>query len=130
MTSSFVIFGSFLSSAGSYGRSVVTRAAFDCQRLSGLHPQNKPKVIIIDQIGVLASIYSLADAVFMGGSLARRGGQNPIEAASWKKPILHGPNISNFQDAYAALDESGECRGRCPTGDRADIGKAHGETSQ
>lgn len=62
-------------------------------------------VLIIDQMGVLASLYSIADLVFMGGSFVRRGGQNPIEAAGFKKPILHGPNVINFHEVYRILDQ-------------------------
>jgi 3-deoxy-D-manno-octulosonic-acid transferase len=49
----------------------------------------------------------LADLVFVGGSFNARGGQNPIEAARFKKPVLHGPNVSNFREVYRKLDEAG-----------------------
>lgn len=62
-------------------------------------------VLLIDQMGVLASLYSIADLVFIGGSFVKRGGQNPIEAAGFKKPILHGPNVTNFHEVYRLLDE-------------------------
>jgi len=55
----------------------------------------------------LASLYSSADLVFVGGSFVRRGGQNPIEAAFCKKPLLHGPNVFNFHEVYQMLDQSG-----------------------
>ncbi len=64
------------------------------------------EVIIIDRMGVLASLYSFADVVFVGGSMVRRGGQNPIEAAASRKAIVHGPNVFNFQDIYQKLDEN------------------------
>lgn len=64
-------------------------------------------VLVIDRMGLLASIYALADIVFIGGSMIPHGGQNPIEAAHQKKPVLHGPHVFNFQDLYRALDESG-----------------------
>ena len=57
-------------------------------------------------MGILASLYSAADIVFIGGSLVQRGGQNPIEAAWFKKPILHGPNVFNFSEIYRMLDEN------------------------
>ncbi len=62
-------------------------------------------VLLIDRMGILASIYALADVAFVGGSLIRHGGQNPIEAALEKKPVLHGPHVFNFQGIYRALDE-------------------------
>jgi 3-deoxy-D-manno-octulosonic-acid transferase len=40
----------------------------------------------------------------MGGSLARHGGQNPIEAIRLGAAIVHGPHVWNFAEIYAALD--------------------------
>jgi 3-deoxy-D-manno-octulosonic-acid transferase len=44
--------------------------------------------------------------VFVGGSLARHGGQNPIEAAKLGAAILHGPHVWNFAEIYSALDNA------------------------
>ncbi len=71
---------------------------------TGVH-SNPYDVLLVDRMGVLASLYQIADVVFVGGSFAKRGGQNPIEAARFKKPILHGPNVSNFYEVYRVLDE-------------------------
>ncbi len=60
-------------------------------------------VVILDQIGVLKSLYQFADVVFMGGSLVPHGGQNPIEAAFFRKPVLYGPHYFNFQEVYGKL---------------------------
>ena len=49
-------------------------------------------------------MYRLTPIVFMGGSLVRHGGQNPIEAAKLGAAILHGPHVWNFADIYSALD--------------------------
>ena len=49
-------------------------------------------------------IYQLAPIVFMGGSLASHGGQNPIEAIRLGAAVLHGPNVWNFAEIYATLD--------------------------
>ena len=54
-----------------------------------------------------ALIYRLAPIVFIGGSLVRHGGQNPIEAAKLGAAILHGPHVWNFAEIYAALDAAG-----------------------
>ena len=64
------------------------------------------KVLVIDQMGVLASLYEVATAVFMGGSLVRHGGQNPIEAAQFHKAGVHGPNVFNFESVYDELDQA------------------------
>jgi len=64
-------------------------------------------VLLLDQLGILKTLYQLADVVFMGGSLVKRGGQNPIEPASFKKVIVHGPFVFNFQNIYQTLDQEG-----------------------
>ena len=57
--------------------------------------------------GELGLIYQLAPIVFMGGSLVRHGGQNPIEAIKFGAAILHGHHVSNFDDIYEELDRTG-----------------------
>ena len=47
----------------------------------------------------------MAYSVFLGGSIANRGGQNPLEAARFGAQILHGPNIDNFKDVYKFLSD-------------------------
>ncbi len=73
-------------------------------RSRGMLPDVRTDVYVADTIGELGLFYRLAQAVFMGGSIVEHGGQNPIEAAKLGKPILHGPNVWNFADIYAALD--------------------------
>jgi 3-deoxy-D-manno-octulosonic-acid transferase len=58
----------------------------------------KPDVIIVDTIGHLKDLYGIATLVFIGGSMVKKGGQNPIEAALWKKAVVFGPNMSNFRE--------------------------------
>ena len=55
-------------------------------------------VIVVDTIGHLKSLYSLAKIVFVGKSLIGGGGQNIIEPAFFAKPIVVGPNMDNFKD--------------------------------
>jgi 3-deoxy-D-manno-octulosonic-acid transferase len=61
-------------------------------------------VYVADTLGELGLIYRLAPIVFMGGSLARHGGQNPIEAVGLGAAVLHGPHVWNFAEIYATLD--------------------------
>lgn len=55
-------------------------------------------VFILDTIGELMSFYAIADIVFVGGSLIKKGGHNILEPASHGKPILFGPYMFNFRD--------------------------------
>ncbi len=73
-------------------------------RSRGDLPQIDTDIYVVDTLGELGLIYRLAPIVFMGGSLARHGGQNPIEAAKLGAAILHGPHVWNFAEIYAALD--------------------------
>lgn len=60
-------------------------------------------IVILDTIGELKSVYAAADMVFIGKSLLEKGGQNPLEPASWGKPAVFGPHMQNFRDIAAML---------------------------
>jgi 3-deoxy-D-manno-octulosonic-acid transferase len=55
-------------------------------------------VLVLDSIGELAGLYSLADAVFVGGSLVRAGGHNILEPACFSRPPVFGPSMENFRE--------------------------------
>ena len=55
------------------------------------------QVVLLDSIGELASIYSLATIAFVGGSLVNAGGHNPLEPAQFGVPIVMGPSYENFR---------------------------------
>jgi 3-deoxy-D-manno-octulosonic-acid transferase len=73
-------------------------------RSHGDLPKPEIDVFIADTLGELGLIYRLAPIVFMGGSLASRGGQNPIEAIRLGAAIIHGPHVWNFAEIYQSLD--------------------------
>lgn len=56
-----------------------------------------PDVLLLDTTGELRNFYACADAIFIGRSLTRHGGQNIIEPALRGKPIIVGPNMENFR---------------------------------
>jgi 3-deoxy-D-manno-octulosonic-acid transferase len=60
----------------------------------------------------------------MGGSLARHGGQNPIEPIRLGAAVLHGPHIWNFAELYRALDEA---HGAAPVADEEALAAKLGE---
>ncbi len=66
-------------------------------------PEPDTAVYIADTIGEMGLFYALAPIAFIGGSLAPRGGHNPIEAVRFDTAVITGPDQSNFSDAYAAL---------------------------
>ncbi|MDQ2777189.1 MAG: tetraacyldisaccharide 4'-kinase [Acidobacteriota bacterium] len=56
-----------------------------------------PGVLLLDSIGELSRLYSLANVAFVGGSLAPRGGHNILEPAAAGVPVIVGPHMHNFQ---------------------------------
>ncbi|MFH1622452.1 MAG: 3-deoxy-D-manno-octulosonic acid transferase [Candidatus Omnitrophota bacterium] len=67
------------------------------ERISRLKNASWESVLLLDTIGQLRLIYSLANLVFMGGSLVPSGGHNILEPAFFEKPILVGPYMHNFR---------------------------------
>ena len=67
------------------------------------------RVVVLDSIGELGRFYSLADLVFVGGSLVSHGGHNILEPAAQGKPILVGPHMFNFRDTYALFSKRNAC---------------------
>jgi 3-deoxy-D-manno-octulosonic-acid transferase len=55
-------------------------------------------VLILDSIGELAGLYSMADAVFVGGSMVQAGGHNILEPACFSRPPVFGKSMENFQE--------------------------------
>lgn len=97
------------------------------------------KVVLLDTIGELSAVYSLADVAVMGGSFIEHGGQNPLEPAYWGRPVVCGPHmenfpfVRNFYEAGAAVEASEEnlytvLRGLLSSPERREaIGAAAGE---
>ncbi len=61
-------------------------------------------IFVVDTFGESKKFYKFATTVFLGGSIIKRGGQNPLEPARFGTKILHGPNIDNFKDVYKYLN--------------------------
>ena len=64
-------------------------------------------VVVIDRIGVLSRAYALGELAYIGGSLVNAGGHNPLEAAARGKPIVFGPDMSDFKTVARLLVEAG-----------------------
>ena len=69
--------------------------------------RDKERVVVVDVIGELFKVYSLAEVVYCGGSLAPKGGQNILEAAAWGKVIFYGPSMEDFSQEAALLEDVG-----------------------
>ena len=63
-------------------------------------------VVLLDTIGDLAAVYGVADVAFVGGSLIKRGGHNPLEPAQFGVPVVMGPSFENFRDTVTKMQEA------------------------
>ncbi len=63
------------------------------------------EIIMLDTMGELAKLFSIAHLAFIGGSFSNTGGHNPLEALIWNKPVISGPTVFNFKDVYKLLVE-------------------------
>ncbi|MBZ5621138.1 MAG: tetraacyldisaccharide 4'-kinase [Acidobacteriia bacterium] len=68
-----------------------------------------PHVLLLDTIGELSGLFTVADVVFMGGTLAQRGGHNILEPAFFAKPVVVGPHMENFRDIADQFRAAGAC---------------------
>ncbi|MBA3028170.1 MAG: hypothetical protein FP816_05040 [Desulfobacteraceae bacterium] len=87
----------------------VKSAGFSHRLRSGFGGKNddpNARVVIIDIIGELASVYGLGAFSFCGGSLVPKGGQNILEAAAWGKPVFYGPHMDDFKEAMDLIEEA------------------------
>ncbi|MFH1888717.1 MAG: 3-deoxy-D-manno-octulosonic acid transferase [Candidatus Omnitrophota bacterium] len=66
-------------------------------------------VFVLDMIGELIYFYGIADMVFVGGSLVKKGGHNILEPASVGKPVLIGPHTFNFRDIVGLFLDNEAC---------------------
>lgn len=66
-------------------------------------PLRPGSVLLLDSIGELASIYSLATIAIVGGGILATGGHNPLEPAQFGVPVLMGPHYENFRGIVASL---------------------------
>lgn len=81
---------------------LLQKSGFAWSRRSNFVPEGEGilapgQIILLDSIGELASVYSLASVAFVGGSLVPAGGHNPLEPAQFAVPILMGPYYANFR---------------------------------
>jgi len=67
-------------------------------------------VLLLDTVGDLAAMYSLASVAFVGGSLVPKGGHNPLEPAQFGVPAVMGPSYENFRDIVAEMQTADAIR--------------------
>jgi 3-deoxy-D-manno-octulosonic-acid transferase len=75
----------------------VRRSDWKGKTVESLTPLRSGQIVLLNTIGELASVYSLASVAFVGGSLIPAGGHNPLEPAQFGVPIVMGPHYANFR---------------------------------
>ena len=63
-------------------------------------------IYLVNVYGKTKTFYNLCKNVFLGGSLIKHGGQNPLEATRYGCNIIHGPNVENFSEIYQFLKKN------------------------
>ena len=63
----------------------------------------KADIYLVNSFGQTKSFFKICKTIFLGGSIVKHGGQNPLEAARYGCKILHGPNVWNFSEIYSLL---------------------------
>ena len=66
--------------------------------------QQDTDIYLVDSYGESSAFYSLTNVSFVGGSIINHGGQNPLEPARLGNYIINGPNVKNFKEIYAFLN--------------------------
>ena len=66
--------------------------------------QKDTDIYLVDSYGESSTFYSLTNVSFVGGSIINHGGQNPLEPARLGNYIINGPNVKNFKEIYAFLN--------------------------
>jgi len=77
---------------------LISNQGLKYSRWSDAQIHKESKVILLDSMGVLQSLYSIADITVIAGSLVDIGGHNPIEAAVCGRGVVTGPHIQNFRE--------------------------------
>lgn len=79
------------------------KAGINTIRRTEIEKRKEESVILLDTIGELGKIYSLADLVFVGGSLVEFGGHNILEPAAHGKLVFFGPHMFDFKESTRIL---------------------------
>jgi 3-deoxy-D-manno-octulosonic-acid transferase len=89
------------------GDAIAAYAGQPPQRSHGAIPDSQTNIYIMDSLGEMGTLFSLADYVFLGGSLVPAGGHNPLEPAEFGLPILTGAHIFKNKAEFNGLAAAG-----------------------
>ncbi|VTU05943.1 3-deoxy-D-manno-octulosonic-acid transferase [Actinobacillus porcinus] len=75
------------------------------RRSTGILPDQQTQILLGDTMGELMLMYGVSDVAFVGGSLIKRGGHNPLEPLAFKCPVISGKHTFNFPEVFAKLKQ-------------------------
>ncbi|WP_193185923.1 3-deoxy-D-manno-octulosonic acid transferase [Nisaea sediminum] len=100
--------------------SLETQGLRCARRSQNALPSPETEIYVADTLGEMGTLFELADAVFVGGSLIPVGGHNPLEPAHFAKPVLFGQLMA--KNADIATDMIG-ARAALEIADAKDLGR-------
>ncbi|MDG2940017.1 lipid IV(A) 3-deoxy-D-manno-octulosonic acid transferase [Bisgaard Taxon 10/6] len=87
---------------------MIEKAGFTyARRSTNGTPNADTRIFLGDTMGELMLLYGTADLAFVGGSLIKRGGHNPLEPLAFKCPVISGKYTFNFPEVFAKLKQVG-----------------------
>lgn len=94
---------------GQIANDLIAEGCTVAQRTKDEQIDGHTDIYLADTIGEMGLWYRLSPVSFIGGSLVNIGGHNPFEPAALGSAILHGPYVTNFENAYARLSGANAC---------------------
>ncbi|MGC7559124.1 lipid IV(A) 3-deoxy-D-manno-octulosonic acid transferase [Pasteurella sp. PK-2025] len=73
------------------------------RRSTGIVPTADTQIVLGDTMGELMLLYGVSDIAFVGGSLVKHGGHNPLEPLAFKLPVISGKHTFNFPEVFTKL---------------------------
>jgi 3-deoxy-D-manno-octulosonic-acid transferase len=85
----------------------IQKLGYVAKRWSAFDGWRRDHIVLVDSLGNLPRLYSMASFVFVGGSFIKRGGHNLLEPAAWGKPIFFGPHMENYSSIAETTEREG-----------------------
>lgn len=86
----------------------IAAAGFRSQRMAGIESAPvEAEVVIVDRVGVLGDLYSIADVAYVGGGWGTAGLHSVLEPAAFGTPVLFGPRHANAREAGELVELGG-----------------------
>lgn len=73
------------------------------RRSANIAPAPHTQIVLGDTMGELMLLYGISDIAFVGGSLVKHGGHNPLEPLAFKRPVISGKYTFNFPEVFTKL---------------------------